>query len=182
MATYTKWGYADSKTKYATGVNYYSTPSHGGFILSEGKNKQIPSYARRDDRAYEQDCDYAIVMTFFPGLFTTDDLVAAKASLRTWHPDIYERKYGEIIPEGESWVKDKLTFERNAIAGNWFVVRAAWGDWHEKLPAGFVGVVAEGMANRERKYFLVPSDEYETRGKYGFVIDTDKHAEWEDHA
>ena len=168
MATYTPWGYADGKTKYAVGVNFYTTPSHGGIILSEGKNKLIPDYARRDDRAYEEDCDYAIVVTFLGQFFSEEMRTSAKASLRVWNPDIYERYYGEVIPSGESWVKDKRVFK--SVTRESFVVTSASGDWHADVPEGYVGVTAVKASTDERREFLVNARHYAERGQFGYVI------------
>lgn len=40
------------------------------------------------------------------------------------------------------------------------VLLAAWGDWHEEVPAGQVGVLFKGHAGEA--WYLIPEDEYDT--------------------
>ncbi len=66
---------------------------------------------------------------------------------------------------------------------NDYIVMTAWGDWHEKIPQGFVGVFAgrggrtkDGSYPNDAAYFLVPEEEYnKDRTRYGFVIDEAIH-------
>lgn len=75
--------------------------------------------------------------------------------------------------------EDKFKIEHK----NDYISLAAWGDWHEKVEKGFVGVFAgrggrtpEGSYPEDTAYFLVPSEEYETdKSRYGFVIDEARH-------
>lgn len=178
MATSTPWGMSHSKTNYARGINFYSTASHGGIILSEGMNKRIPEYARNPNRAYEEDCDWAIVVTFLPGPFNADMRKGAKETLMNWNPDVYERYYGEEIPAGKSYIKDKKRKERELA--NRFVTTSAWGDWQGSVPTGMVGVKAVKRATGEMGHFLVTNAEYDSRDKlFGFVINEDVHSHWD---
>ena len=178
MPTSTPWGLSQAQTKITRGINSYTTASHGGYILSKGMNLRIPEYARIASRAYEEDCDWSIVVTFLPEYFPALVRKNAKDSLRTWHPDVYERRYGEVIPAGMSYVKDKQEWERDVRENNRFVVKAAWGSWHETVPAGFVGVKAAAALTGAEAWFLVPESEYKARDSKGFVIDLDRHGDW----
>ena len=174
MATSTPWGASQSSEKITRGINYYSTASHGGFILSEGMNKRIPEYARNDNRAYEEDSEWAIVVTFFPKYFELKERKRALFMLRNWHPTIYETYYNVVIAPGDSYIKDaQAAKEKNK---NNFVVTAAWGDWHENVPSGMVGVIAMRDADKADGKFLVPSNEYNSGSL--FVIDESRHAAW----
>ncbi len=179
MATTTIWGPSQSKRNVARGINWYSTASHGGIVLSEGMNKRIPEYARAEDRSYEEDCDWAIVVTFLPGYFESKELEAAKKTLKNWHPTIYERKYGVELAPGESYVKDRERMEEEN--SHKFVTMAAWGSWHDRVPAGKVGIKACRKADGAVGWFLVEEVEYNDRDLgtgFGFVIDESRHAAW----
>jgi hypothetical protein len=183
MSTRTPWGASQGAEEYADGIVFHTTASHGGFKLSAERNAKVPSYMRRLGGWYEEDSEWAIVATVFPDAFEAETAASAKGTLRNWEPDAYTRFYGEAIAPGTSYIADGRTFQ--AEHANDYVATAAWGSWHEKVPKGLVGVVASPGGNREgrdQRYFLVPDAEYSTRAVYGFVIDTARHAKWEDHA
>lgn len=179
MATATKWGPSQSKRNITRGINFYSTASHGGYILSEGMNKRIPEYARELDRHYEEDCDWAIVVIFLPQYFEDKEREAAYKTLKNWHPTIWEKKYGRELEPGESYVKDRARLEEENASE--YVVSSAWGDWHDMVPTGMVGVKAYRKADDTEGWFLVPADEYQNTMRttgFGFVIDTGRHKAW----
>jgi len=178
MATVTPWGPSQSKVKFTQGINFYTTASHGGFILSPTKNALIPDYARIESGAYEEDSDFAIVVTFFPEFFDDTQRDSASASLKTWHPDIYEKFYHTTLLPGHSYVKDKRDFDRDAEVNNRFIVASAVNDGHENVPSGYVGVTARARRTGFVATFLVPADEYAARSPFGFVIDVDRHEDW----
>lgn len=75
--THTPWGAADHSEQIAPGIHWHSTPSHGGFYLSPDKNKLVPLNVRRATFNgqglrgwYEEDCDWSVVVRFFPEHFT----------------------------------------------------------------------------------------------------------------
>lgn len=176
MATNTPWGKSQSKTKYAPGINFYSTASHGGIKLSAGKNAEIPEYMRNVNGWYEEDCEWAKVVVFFryEGYFNEKMIDNAHRSMMNWNPDEYERLMNCEIPLEMSLVKrDRKFAEDNK---NNYVVISAFGDWHPEVPKGFVGVLATLGGNRSNsvKKFLVPNEEY----KGHFVIDLNRHKEW----
>lgn len=180
----TPWGVADHVKEYAEGIVFYGTPSHGGFKLDRQRNAAVPDYMRRAGGWYEEDCDWAIVATVHPIAFKNDPkaLEDARRSLCGWHPDEYERWYGVELQPGESRVKDERRF--HVEHANDLLVLAAWGDWHDKVPAGMVGVVASTggsrTAGREaHRYFLVPQDEYndKERRRFSFIVDPTRYQE-----
>ncbi|GAA3601629.1 hypothetical protein GCM10022223_16690 [Kineosporia mesophila] len=62
------------------------------------------------------------------------------------------------------------------------IARQVWGDWHETVPPGFVGVVASPDESPEDEtWHLVPAQEYESRGTFRFVVDLENHATWAGH-
>lgn len=93
-------------------------------------------------RWFEEDCEAALVgLAFADDLEFTDsrrdDLAAVVAN---WFPTNWEAYFGRTLEPGESYLRDKETFE--AATADQFVVDSALGDWHENVPAGLVGVTA----------------------------------------
>lgn len=89
----TPWGIADAHKRYGVGVNFYSTPSHGGFLLSPARRQAMPQ-AIREFRTfaggnwYEEDFDAMLVVYSFPELFLPEDLESAIAGIRAIHPEL----------------------------------------------------------------------------------------------
>lgn len=112
----TPWGKSDHQEKYADGITFYSTPSHGGFKLNSERNEQIPSYCREPDGWYEEDCAWAIVALVFAGVFLVKaiheghdpnkDIELARDTFRNWNPNEYEMYYGIKLEQGESYRGD----------------------------------------------------------------------------
>lgn len=182
MSTHTPWGAADHTERYVRGIIWYSTPSHGGFHVCNTLNQQIPEYMRDPGGWYEEDCDWAIVATVFPNAFLEHDkdppktFESARNTLRNWHPEAYEKFYGVELQPGESFKRDVKLFEDAHV--NDLVTIAAWGDWHEKVPEGKVGVTATigGKRGLAERCFLIPKHEYEalcktTPASCGIVVD-----------
>lgn len=190
----TPWGMADSTILYSEGITEYGTPSHGGFRLNEKRHDDMPpalkafnSWAGGSSGFwwYEEDCDWAIVALAFPQHFTAEEQGHAHRTVRNWHPEVYEAHFKLTLAPGESNKRDERAWM--ARHGNSMLVLAAWGDWHEKVPKGFVGVLAgrggrtpNGQYPAETAYYLVPGPEYSQRGKgdqhrFDFVIDENRH-------
>jgi len=175
---YTPWGKSDHQRKVTRGINFYSTPSHGGFKVSNGMLKKMnPILASIGmDGWFEEDCAWCAVYLAFPELFNPEHVKQAKDTLKNWWPLEYQEYYGVTLNPNESTTLQAI-HHREVNKDN-FVVRAAWGAWHEKVPSNFVGVLAEKETTKEKKYFLVPKWEYNTRDG-NFVIDITKHKEVE---
>lgn len=183
MATSTPWGSSQYSKVYTKGITFYGTAGHGGFHVSSKFNEKIPAYMREANGWYEEDCDWAKVAVCFPEFFA-DQKAHAKKTLADWCYEEYEKFYGVKLKAGESYTKDKARFYKKHA--NDYISMSAWGDWHEAVPKGFVGVFAGrgGRSNEgygafpaDSKYFLVPEKEYEKRKDFGFIVNPAKHKE-----
>ncbi len=183
--TNTPWGQADGVERFVKGINYYSTPSHGGFKVAATLNAKIPVELRNDNGWYEKHCEWAKVAFALPQFFTDYEKKDALRTLIEWFPDEYEALSGETIPEGKSHKKDERLFhERNA--DNWVVISAITSD----VFPGMVETYATkgGLRQKwntppvEEKRFLVPSEEYSNRSPHGFVLNLEKHMEFSPEA
>lgn len=170
----TPWGKFQYKEKITRGINFYSTASHGGFKVSKKLNEQVPEALRNEDGWYEEDCDSARVYIAFPQFFPADRVLMAMESLKRWDWMAYEKHFGVTLQKGESVGKDEAMFLYENK--DKFKAYAAWGDWHKNVPAGMVGLLVEKNVmkpNAEKKYILVPAEEYAKRSEtYGhFVVE-----------
>ena len=93
----TPWGRAQSKESFGPGISLYSTAGHGGFKVCKKQNAMIPDYMRINDGWYEEDCDWAIVVTIFCERFKEKDIISAKDCLKCWHPKEHNRFYGDQL-------------------------------------------------------------------------------------
>ena len=91
--TTTPWGRADVVTRYERGINFYSTPGHGGYKLSDKLNARIPEFIRRETWCglglkgwYEEDDDAPIVVLAFGHLFGEERRKRALEYLTEHHP------------------------------------------------------------------------------------------------
>lgn len=163
IGDYSPWGTIDHVQNISPGVQFVSTPGHGGIKLNRQTNSLIPKIFRRPGGWYEEDCEAAIPLTFIPEIPDPNALT----TLKSWFPYEYEQHFNVTLNPGESYIKDKDIFDKENV--NNFVVKAAWGSWHNDVPDGFVGVVARKASTNEEQYFLIPADEYNNRN-IGFVI------------
>jgi hypothetical protein len=177
MSASTPWGSSQLATIYGPGVVSHSTAGHGGFHLSADCNRLIDPALRKDSTWYEEDCEWAAVALTFPDLFTAYERKCADETIRHSWPETWERIHGRILADGESHSKDRRAFEE-AHADDWIVNSAIYSGQH----AGMTEVVATkgGLrgAGAERR-FLVPSEDYGTRGQFGFVIDETRHQSYD---
>ena len=180
MATSTPWGPSQQSTVHARGIVEYSCAGHGGFHLSKLRNAEVHPAWRKAKGWYEEDCDWAIVVMTFSGVFPAETVKTARDAAKRWNPDGYTAVTGEPVTAAESCViRDREARIKYALA--WIAI-AAWGDWHSKVPSGMVGVLAK-VGGRDskgpEKYFLVPAAEYDARGEcsLGCIVDPARHAE-----
>jgi len=169
----TPWGTSQIATIYADGVVSHVTAGHGGFKLSAERNAQVHPALRSEGAWYEEDCAWAAVAITFPRLFTSYERRCAEKTFKDWWPDIWEATSGTVLAAGQSYTKDRRTFE--AIhARDWIGISALRSDLHP----GMTEVIATRGGRRDRdveeRRFLVPSAEYQP-GSFGFVIDEDRH-------
>lgn len=172
----TPWGMSQSATAYGDGITFYSTSSHGGFNVSAERLREMPKALRTGRQWFEEDCEACLVILAFQDRFTPLQVDAARVSVRNNYPDAYAAWSGTPVTPAESHVLRRRAF--NAETRDRFVVRAAWGDWHESVPAGKVGVLALCAATNEEAGFLVDAPTYDARGEFGFVVDTAAAEPW----
>lgn len=106
-----------------------------------------------------------------------------KALCRVHGDDVHARL--KDIPRGQLAAKARAHVEEvnrprrefDEAHRNAHVVLSARASWDSWVPVGMVGVTATRSADGDCRSFLVPADEYETRGPFGFVIDPVRHAE-----
>lgn len=163
----TIWGTAQHVETIAEGILWVSTASHGGFKLNRKMNAQMPDYMRSKGGWYEEDECWALVAIVFPQFFKEEQKLAAHRIFINYFPKAFERYYDCVILPGHSYEKDKLKFQEDT-KNSWVVVSA-----FANKP-GFVSTIAR--RGTEEKKFLVPKNEY-VAGKFGFVIDTNRHME-----
>ena len=182
MSTSTPWGGSQMAVVYAEGVVAHSTGGHGGFHLSSERNAKVHSLLRKDTPWYEEDCEWAIVAITFPDLFTGYERSLADKTIRNTWPDAWEAIRSCELAEGESWAKDRQLFDQRH-ASDYVVTSAIFSDQNPGMTevvavvAGYRGAGDRKDGDNERR-FLVPSNEYAGRGRFGFVINLDRHAEY----
>jgi hypothetical protein len=178
----TPWGTADHVKEVAPGIWQVSTPGHGGYKLDRANNARVHIAWRKEGGWYEEDCEWSRVAITFPEQFTESQCVHAVSTAKQYTPDEYTAVTGKPVELAESRVLRERAFV--AAFADKYVARTAWGDWHEAVPKGFVGVYATlGGANTAPafyagKYFLVTEAEYAARSEFGFVVDETKHPGW----
>jgi hypothetical protein len=162
------WGIVEFQTNYAPGVDVVVTPGHGGFKLSPEQNALIPELFRKADGWYEEDCEYAVPVFFLdvPGFRDKKD--RAEKTLRVWFWKQYEMHFGVVLPPGVSMLKDE--YVHKFVNAAKFVVRSALN-----IGNGKTGVLAVRASDGVESWFVVPADEYRSRGSLPFVIDETRH-------
>jgi hypothetical protein len=194
----TPWGRADNPIEGARGIALVSTPGHGGFRLSDERQAALPEPFRSfvpfaGPGWYEEDCDWCIVVLAFPEEFADPQawgfgqdagkfLSSAERTLRDWFPDLWEEWTGRKLGPGESHKRIEEEWHTEH-AEDWIGVSAR-GDWADDVPKGFVRVTAilgghngDDERGRPERRFLVPTEEYARRDRWGFVIDLERHTE-----
>lgn len=177
MSASTPWGGSQVAVIYADGVVAHSTAGHGGFHLSADRNSKVHSLLRKDTPWYEEDCEWAIVALSFPELFTGYERAAAEKTIRNTWPDEWEAIHGAKLTEGESWIKDRRAFDQRHAADH-VVTSAIFSEHHPDMTEVVAVVGGNRRTDDDERRFLVPSDEYAGRGRFGFVIDPVRHAQY----
>lgn len=172
----TPWGGSQMAVIYVDGVVAHSTAGHGGFHLSSDRNAKVHPLLRKDSPWYEEDSEWAIVALSFPDLFTAHERSMAEKIIRNTWPDAWEAIRSCELGEGESWAKDRRAVDRRH-ATDYIVMSAIYSDEHPGMTE-VVAVVGGHRRSDDERRFLVPSNEYAGRGRFGFVIDLARHAEY----
>lgn len=98
----TPWETCDHGLRYADGIMRVMSPGHGGFVLSRERNDAIDPRWRADcdvNAFYEEDEQWAIVAFTFPDFFTDLERMAADATLKDSHPDVWKAITGRGIED-----------------------------------------------------------------------------------
>ena len=107
----TPWGQSDSAAEVAPGIQWVTTPSHGGFRLSPERQREMPDYFKGETfinggQWYEEDCDWCLVVVAFNAKYPQafpGDYKQAFDTLRNWHPDAFARHFGVTLTPEESF-------------------------------------------------------------------------------
>jgi len=99
------WGEVQYTTDVAPGIWHIGTAGHGGYHLSPSRNAEVPAAIRREDRWYEEDCNWAAVAVAFPAYFKPDIVEHAKETMRNWHPTAWERLTGQTLTAEQSYMR-----------------------------------------------------------------------------
>ncbi|MGQ8633923.1 DUF7007 domain-containing protein [Agrobacterium sp. DKPNP3] len=177
MSASTPWGASQMAVIYADGVIAHSTAGHGGFHLSADRNGKVHPLLRKDCPWYEEDSEWAIVALSFPELFTGYERSMAERTISNTWLDAWEAIYGCELAEGGSWIKDQRAFDQRH-AKDYIVRSAIFSDQNPGMTEVVAVVGGRRKLDNDERRFLVPSDEYAQRGRFGFVIDTGRHAEY----
>ena len=193
------WGTIDYVSRRAVGITDVGTSGHGGVKLSSERNRAVHPAWRRPGGWYEEDCEWAIVAVTFPECYPPEQVKVAWSELRHWFPDEYEAVTGTKIAPGESYIRDEQAFFAEH-ANDWITTAAIAVDEPKLVELTIQNDTADGPPHRvraeqqmvkvwvrvggrtasasaETRAFLVPADEYASRGRFGFVVDPDKYEE-----
>lgn len=147
----TLWGTPDTSDQRLPGLWHVTTPSHGGFVLSDERQAAMPASLRLDGIYYGEDVNWSLVVLAFATELQNagDPLFAIELDLahqtaRNWHPDRYAAFTGKAVEPRDSYVLRSIR-AHEALIGE-VVVKAAFGDWAEWVPAGKVGVIGMRLA------------------------------------
>ena len=178
MSVSTPWGGSQIAVVYAEGVVAHMTSGHGGFHLSADRNARVHPLLRKDMPWYEEDCEWAIVAISFPDLFTAYERSMAEKTFRNTWPDAWEKIHGRSLAKGESWARDRWIFDQRHAA-DFIVTSAILSDQRPGMTEVVAKIDGGHILRGEERRFLVASDEYAGRGRFGFVIDLARHAEYD---
>ena len=145
---HTLWDTPDTAIQRLPGVWFVTTPSHGGFVLSDERQAAMPDALRLDSIYYEEDVNWSLVVVGFETEFAAlkDPLFDIERDLahqtaRHWRPMQHSAFTGEVISPSDSYVLKKVTLYEAAIGE--IGVRSASGDWADWVPKGKVGVTGQ---------------------------------------
>lgn len=194
----TPWGPAQTVYDIAPGIAEVSCEGHGGIKLSKERNREVPPALRTSSGWYEEDCEAAIPMWAFHEEYAAHRqsadhgasdmgnpgyvLMTSADRIREWFPDAWTKTTGETVTAAQSRIVAEREFA-TAHAGDHVALSASRDDEHPGMvrvtatPGGERPTMGRSWADVGAREFLVPEDEYATRGQFGFVVDPARHAD-----
>ena len=87
VPAHSPWGKIETARQEAPGIWSVSTPSHGGFIISDERLAAMPEVLRAaaghaGAHCFEEDCEWALVVCSFPEEFDEHTLHQARLTIR----------------------------------------------------------------------------------------------------
>lgn len=167
------WGSIQSASELIPGAWLVHTAGHGGVKLDRKLNARVPESVRRPGGWYEEDCEWSLAVVALADMFPASWVDSAHRTAKNWYPDEYARLTGASVSADESIVLATRDFE--TVAAGRLKAIAAWGDWHEAVPKGMVGVVAteSGLGDDTKRYFLTTKARYDARGRHLYLVQDD---------
>jgi hypothetical protein len=168
------WGKIQSVKVRAIGdIWQVETAGHGGMKVSRRVQQRIPKASQRPGGWYEEDIEWSIIAVLFPAAFSQDEVNSAHQTMKSWLPDEYRNLTGHEVAADESLVMRERR-DHAKYRGHWITI-AAFGDWHERVPEGMVGVVATIGGRRgvkDERWFLTTEERYKSQKlSIGYVVD-----------
>lgn len=187
------WGNVDGWTPFGDlGLYQHSTSSHGGIYVPDEMLAMMPEPYRKANHYggknwFEEDCEWALVALSFPSGHSEKQMDSAIRTVKNWYPHQFMAVTGiKLTTEDSSELL--MEAERERAKGK-YVANCAWGHGnnttHNRIdvPEGMVGVAASIGGRDENgrtdestlRYFLIPDEEYQTRSRFGFILEKEYH-------
>lgn len=170
----TPWGRSDSKITYGRGVSFVTTPSHGGFAITDriARSRLSTAALIRSERRggyhfFEEDCAAYIILWELDETRTTDSpsLNSILKGLSRWYADYLIERGITPDPEGLAWFEQNRKEDAMREARHPDLIISASGDWKRGVPKGSVEVTtADGQV------YYVPDSEYKTRPALNLLL------------
>lgn len=156
----TPWGPAQMQEQVAEGIVFVPTEGHGGYRLSEERNRAIPAPLRNRSRWYDEDDDRRVVEFYHfdavarldPDRTRAERLADIDQSIRDQRPDQWEKVNGRILEPGESYAKDKQAWRADS-AGE-YVVRS-----QQTIEDGLILVTARRESTGDEDRFILTREQ-----------------------
>lgn len=125
----TPWGRSDSLDHIAEGLDFYSTPGHGGLKLSAARWRELSAAFQFKSFAgpgwLEEDCDYSFAVIRWPELFGAETVFNCVRMVG--HPLPYGSGDADNFEHARAWLntpagqpaRDKAASFAASVAGQW---------------------------------------------------------------
>lgn len=153
-----------------TGFQFKSTPVHGHLHTADHITSKIPCYMRTTQYSragmYEEDCDWCIPIVVHREKFSERIQKIALETFYNWHPHLFESYFGEKPTESFKLKELKKEQAYNKIDQRNYRIRSAFGDWHENVPKGHIGVYANRLKDGYEIMVIIPEQD---RNELGII-------------